>query len=117
MSRSNRRQLTFPSAQELEGPILQVEDLHTSFVTDRGLVRAVDGVSFELDQGTNPRRGRRVRVGKDGAFAIGDGAAPVDARPALRNCPFLGPRHIEPVPRRAPRTCGERRSRWCSRTR
>jgi len=49
--RSNRRQLTFPSAQELEGPILQVEDLYTSFLTDRGLVRAVDGVSFDLERG------------------------------------------------------------------
>ncbi len=48
---SRTRRLSFPSAEELEGPILQVEDLHTSFVTDRGLVRAVDGVSFELDRG------------------------------------------------------------------
>jgi peptide/nickel transport system ATP-binding protein len=31
--------------------LLQVEDLHTSFSTARGLVRAVDGVSFTLDRG------------------------------------------------------------------
>jgi peptide/nickel transport system ATP-binding protein len=43
--------LTFASAEELEGPILEVEDLHTSFLTERGLVRAVDGVSIELERG------------------------------------------------------------------
>ena len=32
-------------------PLLQVENLHTHFQTERGLVRAVDGVSFSLDQG------------------------------------------------------------------
>jgi oligopeptide/dipeptide ABC transporter ATP-binding protein len=51
VSRSHDHRLTFPSVQELEGPLLQVEDLRTAFVTDRGLVRAVDGVSFELSRG------------------------------------------------------------------
>jgi oligopeptide/dipeptide ABC transporter ATP-binding protein len=32
-------------------PLLQVEDLHTEFLTARGTVRAVDGVSLELQQG------------------------------------------------------------------
>jgi oligopeptide/dipeptide ABC transporter ATP-binding protein len=32
-------------------PLLVVEDLHTSFRTARGTVRAVDGVSFSLDSG------------------------------------------------------------------
>jgi oligopeptide/dipeptide ABC transporter ATP-binding protein len=48
---ARHRQLTFPSVEELEGPLLEVEDLHTSFLTERGLVRAVDGVSFKLDRG------------------------------------------------------------------
>jgi peptide/nickel transport system ATP-binding protein len=32
-------------------PVLQVEDLHTSFFTDEGVVRAVDGVSFSVSPG------------------------------------------------------------------
>ena len=31
--------------------ILQVKDLHTSFATDSGEVRAVNGVSFNLEPG------------------------------------------------------------------
>jgi len=34
-----------------EGPVVQVTDLETGFKTPRGLVRAVDGVSFKLDRG------------------------------------------------------------------
>jgi oligopeptide/dipeptide ABC transporter ATP-binding protein len=51
VSRARRRSLSFPSVDTLEGPLLQVDDLHTSFLTDRGTVRAVDGVSFELERG------------------------------------------------------------------
>jgi peptide/nickel transport system ATP-binding protein len=36
---------------EYEGPLLEVTDLTTYFATDRGLVRAVDGVSFALERG------------------------------------------------------------------
>lgn len=35
----------------LAGPLLDVQDLSVSFRTDRGLVRAVDGVSFHVDAG------------------------------------------------------------------
>src|SRR5665213_3052871 len=34
-----------------EGPRLVVDDVHTSFRTARGTVRAVDGVSFEVHEG------------------------------------------------------------------
>src|SRR5262249_60446614 len=33
------------------GPLLEVEELRTQFLTGRGAVRAVDGVSFSLDRG------------------------------------------------------------------
>jgi oligopeptide/dipeptide ABC transporter ATP-binding protein len=34
-----------------QGPLLDVRDLHTSFVTDDGIVGAVDGVSFSVERG------------------------------------------------------------------
>jgi peptide/nickel transport system ATP-binding protein len=34
-----------------EAPVLDVRDLRTSFITERGIVRAVDGVSFTLQRG------------------------------------------------------------------
>ncbi len=36
---------------EYGGPLLEVTDLSTSFETDRGVVRAVDGVSLQLERG------------------------------------------------------------------
>jgi len=52
VSRFGRRpQLSFPDVGSIEGPLLEVDDLHTSFRTGRGLVRAVDGVSFTLSRG------------------------------------------------------------------
>jgi peptide/nickel transport system ATP-binding protein len=35
----------------LDGPLLDVKDVQTHFRTERGLVRAVDGVSFSLERG------------------------------------------------------------------
>src|SRR3954470_3479491 len=39
------------SAQPEAGHLLEVNDLHTSFKTPRGLARAVNGVSFVLERG------------------------------------------------------------------
>jgi len=51
VSRRRRSALPFADASELSGPLLEVENLVTHFHTDRGAVRAVDGVSFTLDRG------------------------------------------------------------------
>ena len=38
-------------AIEKSAPILEIDDLHTTFHTRDGLVRAVDGVSYRLHRG------------------------------------------------------------------
>jgi len=43
--------LEFKDVGTHEGPLLVVDDVHTSFRTARGTVRAVDGVSFEVNEG------------------------------------------------------------------
>lgn len=43
--------LEFPDIGGDEGPLLVVDDLHTSFRTARGTVRAVEGVSLSVDRG------------------------------------------------------------------
>ncbi|MCB0999372.1 MAG: ABC transporter ATP-binding protein [Acidimicrobiales bacterium] len=39
------------SSRDIDGPLLELTDVTTHFKTARGLVRAVDGVSFTLDRG------------------------------------------------------------------
>jgi len=41
----------WPAEASLDAPLLEVSDLRTHFRTNRGLVRAVDGVSFVLERG------------------------------------------------------------------
>jgi oligopeptide/dipeptide ABC transporter ATP-binding protein len=49
--RPKGRSLQFKDVGTDTGPLLVVQDLHTSFRTGRGTVRAVDGVSFEVSEG------------------------------------------------------------------
>ena len=43
--------ITQAGTRDVEGPLLELVDVKTHFKTHRGLVRAVDGVSFSLDRG------------------------------------------------------------------
>jgi peptide/nickel transport system ATP-binding protein len=43
--------VTQAATRSSDGPLLVLENVRTGFKTARGLVRAVDGVSFELDRG------------------------------------------------------------------
>ncbi len=51
LRRRSGRRIEFPDAMASGGPLLEVEDLHTSFRTTRGTVRAVDGVTFSVQAG------------------------------------------------------------------
>ena len=46
-----RHQRTLPKLADPDAPLLVVEDLKTYFTLESGTVKAVDGVSFRLEQG------------------------------------------------------------------
>src|SRR5664279_5825531 len=51
LKRTDGDTLEFKDVGHRGEPLLVVDDLHTSFRTGRGTVRAVDGVSFEVYEG------------------------------------------------------------------
>ena len=53
-----------PRGRIAEVAMLEVHDLRTEFATRAGVVRAVDGVSFNVERGPHPGAGRRVRLGQ-----------------------------------------------------
>ena len=51
MSTGSSNNVTQAATRDITGPLLELTDVRTHFRTPRGLVRAVDGVSFTLDRG------------------------------------------------------------------
>jgi ABC-type dipeptide/oligopeptide/nickel transport system ATPase component len=52
-------------------PLLEIKDLHTEFRTGAGVVRAVDGVSYAVEQGETVAIGGESGSGKSvGALSI-----------------------------------------------
>ena len=60
----------------MSGPLLSVEGLRTHFFVDAGVVKAVDGVSFEVQRGEGQQRllgdgGRELGVPAQGRARVG----------------------------------------------
>ena len=51
MSIGSTTNITQAALRDVPGPLLELTDVRTHFRTPRGLVRAVDGVSFTLERG------------------------------------------------------------------
>ncbi|MCE0445094.1 hypothetical protein LT493_08210 [Streptomyces tricolor] len=71
-------------------PFLSVRDLKVHFSTEDGIVKAVDGLSFDLEKGQDPRHRRRVGL-RQVRHQHGD---PGPARPAQHR-----PRRRDPARR------------------
>ncbi len=56
-------------------PLLRCIEQETAFTTGRGLLQAVDGVSFDLHRGQDAGRGGRERIGQVRALAVDHAAA------------------------------------------
>ena len=107
---SRRPQLSFPDVGSIEGPLLEVIDLHTSFRTGRGLVRAVDGVSFTLARGRTLGVVGESGSGKTVLSRSIMGLVPGVQRRTLGHRALLGPRPHRHVPRPSCARCGA--CRW-----
>ena len=73
--------------------IVEFDNLHTYFYTDSGVVKAVNGVSFDIPAGSTVGGGRRVRLRKVGhefvAYAACSGTYGADRR-RKHTFPFHG---------------------------
>ena len=69
------------------GNLLEVRDLAVQFKTDEGIVRAVNGIAYELKAGGSLRHRGRVRQRQERELAGGAAADPPNPRvksPAAR---------------------------------
>jgi len=53
-------------------PLLEIQNLKTIFSTERGVIRAVDGVSLTLGAGETAGRRGGIRLRENHACAFGD---------------------------------------------
>ena len=61
--------------------LLEVEDLHVQFETSRGIVRAVEGLSFQVRTRRDRRHRRRIRLRQVGVGALHHAAVAAPDRP------------------------------------
>ena len=74
-------------------PLLRLENLKTYFFTDTAVIRAVDGVSFEVNAGRDAGGRRRVGQRQERHGAVDPEADPAAARPHRRRAhPVQGAR-------------------------
>ncbi len=82
-------------------PLLEVQNLHVQFETSRGIVRAVDGISYTVKRGRNGGDRRRIRLRQVGVLARHHAAPGQEHRPHHRRPhPVRGPQPARSLRRR-----------------
>ena len=100
----------------LDGPLLEVDEVKTQFKTARGLVHAVDGVSFTLERGKTIGIVGESGCGKSVLSRSIMGLLPTNVV-RYGSILFEGHEIGHADARRDAQPTGARRWRWCSRTR
>ena len=98
-------------------PLLEVRDVATYFETDRGLVHAVDGVSFTLERGRTLGIVGESGSGKTVLSRSIMGLLPKSGVVRQGSIRFEGAEIGSASPEADARSTGARTWRWCSRTR